>query len=200
MLNRVLIVIGIIALLVFAGCGKAPETELQSAKTALAAAESAGAAEYAPDLYQQAMDSLNAAEQVIAEQNSKFFVLRSYGKAAEMLKSAEALAQTAATEAQAEKDRVRQEVEAMFTTAQVVADSAAAALAKAPRGKGTAVDIKVMNVDLDAVKAGIAEARAEYDAGQYKSAQAKLEAAIQKGRKIISDIKAAWAKSTGISR
>jgi arginase family enzyme len=50
------------------------------------------------------------------------------------------------------------------------------ALAKAPKVKGSRVDLKVLQADIDAVKGALATATQTYQNGGFASAKAQLEA------------------------
>jgi len=197
MFKRVSIILAALALFLVAGCSKAPEAEMQNADTAVQAAVTAEAEQYAPQSYQIAMDTLNAAKAAKTEQDSKFALFRSYGKSKQMFIAAQALSEKATTDAQAEKERVRQEVMGMMTQVQAVIDSATVALAKAPRGKGSKADIELIKADLDAVNSGFAAAKADFDGGKFLAAKAKFEAVANKAQGIIAQIEAAKAKKAG---
>ena len=197
MVKRIAIVLVIFALLSFVGCSKAPEVEMQKADTAIEYAATADAEEYAPDAFQMAMDTLDAANAAKTEASGKFALFRSYGKAKELFARAEDLANQAATEAQAEKERVKAEVTALFTQAKAVLDSADAALKKAPKGKGSKADIELIKNDLIAATTAHGEAMADFNAGKYKSAKAKAEAAMQKAQAVIEEIARAAAMKKG---
>ena len=197
MFKRVSIILAALALFLVAGCSKAPEAEMQNADTAVQAAVTAEAEQYAPQSYQIAMDTLNAAKAAKTEQDSKFALFRSYGKSKQMFIAAQALSEKATTDAQAEKERVRQEVMGMMTQVQAVIDNATVALAKAPRGKGSKADIELIKADLDAVNSGFAAAKADFDGGKFLAAKAKFEAVANKAQGIIAQIEAAKAKKAG---
>lgn len=197
MFKRVSIILAALALFLVAGCSKAPEAEMQNADTAMQSAVTAEAEQYAPQSYQIAMDTLNAAKAAKTEQDSKFALFRSYGKSKQMFIAAQALSEKATTDAQAEKERVRQEVMGMMTQVQAVIDSATVALAKAPRGKGSKADIELIKADLDAVNSGFAAAKADFDGGKFLAAKAKFEAVANKAQGIIAQIEAAKAKKAG---
>lgn len=167
------------------------------ANTAIEAARSAEAEEYVPDAFQVAMDTLRAAEAAKTEADGKFALFRSYGKAKALYISAEALANQAVTAAAEEKERVKAEVTNLLTQAKTVLDSANVALSKAPKGKGSKADIELIKNDLAAAQASFDEANNDFNAGKYKVAKAKVEAAMQKAQAVISEIEQAKAKKMG---
>jgi len=197
MFKRVSIVFAVLALLFVVGCSKAPEVEMQSADTAMQAAQTAEADQYAPEAYRIASDTLEAAKAAKTEQDSKFALFRSYGKSKEMFVAAQALADKAAADAQAEKERVRVEVQDMMVKAQEAIDATTKALAKAPRGKGSKADIEMIKNDLNAVNAAFTEAKADFDGGKYLVAKGKVEAVIAKAQSLSTEIEAAAAKKAG---
>jgi hypothetical protein len=194
MFKRIAIAFIAFALLAFISCAKAPEQEMQKANTAMDAARTAEAEDYAPDAYSMAMDTLNAANAAKTEADGKFALFRSYGKAKALFVQAEALANEAATQAETEKERVKEEVTGLLTQVKAVLDSADLALKKAPKGKGSKADIELIKGDLDAANASYADAQNDFNAGKYKSAKAKLDAALQKAQAVINEIEQAKAK------
>jgi hypothetical protein len=197
MFKRILGIFAVLALLVFSGCGKAPQQEMQTANTAIQAAQSVEAEAYAPDVYQMAMDTLRAAEAAKTEADSKFALFRSYGKSKELYLRAEALAKEAESAAVAEKQQVKVEVEGMITQANQALEDAKVAYSKAPRGKGSKADLELIKNDLDATSASFEEAKIDYDAGNYAAAKAKLTAVMRKAQSISEEIGKAAAKKTG---
>jgi hypothetical protein len=197
MYKKIAVVLALFALLVFIGCAKPPEQEIQKANTSIEAARAAEAEEYVPESFQVAMDTLNAANAAKQEADGKFALFRSYSKAKALYVSADALAAKAVQDAAAEKERVKQEVAGLLTQAKAVLDSANAALAKAPKGKGSKADIELIKNDLAAAQASFDDANNDFNAGKYKVAKAKVEAAMQKSQAVIDEIAAAKAKKMG---
>jgi hypothetical protein len=197
MLKRVLILLSALSMLLIVGCSKAPEAEMQSAETAFQGLTTAEADQYAPEAYRTAMDTLQAAQEAKAEQDGKFALFRKYGKSKALFISAQQLATNAASEAAAAKERTRVEVEGMLAQMTTSIDATTTALAKAPKGKGSAADIELMKSELAAVNTSFADAQTNYNEGKYLVAKTKLEVIGQQLQKIMSDIEAAKAKKAG---
>ena len=197
MFKRIVVIITLLALPLLIGCSKAPETEMQNAQSAIQSAKTAEAEQYAPEAYQMAMDTLNAATTAKQEQDGKFSLFRSYGKSKEMFLSAQALADRAATAAAAEKARVKAEVTALMGDTQTILESAAKALASAPRGKGSKADIELLKNDLAAATTAFEQAKADMQAENYLAAKAKFETVKAKAEGVIGDIEKAKAKKAG---
>ncbi len=189
---KVFSVLAAVAIVVMGvGCSKAPELEMQNAEAALKAALSAEAPEYAAQAYQMAADTLSAAKAAKAEQDAKFGLLRSYGKSAQLFASAQRLAERAAAEAKAEKERVRGELSAMLAQTQALLDSANVVLANAPRGKGSTVDLDLIRLDLTAAGEALDQAKADFEAGRFRAARAGFEAVQGKAVGVIEEIQKA---------
>ncbi len=195
--RMLVMVLVVMALPLIWGCSKPPELELQKANTSIQAAMTAEAEEYAAQSLTVARDTLNSAMAMKEEQDGKFALFRSYGKAKAQFVRAEALAQKAATDAAAEKERVRQEVADMLTQTRAALDAAKVALDAAPVGKGNKADIALITNDLLTINAAFDEARAEFDGGRFKSAKAKVEAVMARATTISSEIAIAGAKKAG---
>lgn len=195
--KRVLSVLAVFAVLVLlAGCSEAPVTEFDAGKKALDVAQQAEAELYAPAIYKEAMDSLNAASVEMQKQDGRFSLLRDYDQAKATIAAAQQLAARASSEAAVEKENMRLLDSALVVEIEALMVDAKAALAKAPRGKGTRLDLKVMQTDLDAATAALTTATADYQAGNYLAARDKLQAVKSQVTRVRTDIDAAITKVT----
>jgi len=198
MISRVSSMLVALALAVLiVGCGSAPQTELKATEDAIAGAQMAEAEQYAPESYQVALDSLNAAKLEIQKQDSKFSLFRSYGGSKELLVSAQKLAEKAVADAQTAKEQTRVQDSLLIAQVDGLFASAQAALAGAPKGKGTKADIELIKADLGSVEQAIASAKADYEAGKYLAVKSTLEASITQLNRVIADVDAAKAKASG---
>jgi hypothetical protein len=196
MFKRVSIGLFVLALLAIIGCSSAPQTEMKNAETAMQAATAAEAEQYAPEAYRAAVDTLNAAQAAKTEQDSKFSLLRGYGKSKAMFVAAQALADTARVQAETEKARVKAEVEGQLVSTQQAMTTVSAALDKAPRGKGTKADIAMLKNDLATVKTVYDEANSDFTNGKYLAAQAKLQTVNTQLQSLSDQLQKATAMKT----
>jgi hypothetical protein len=189
----------LLALAVFlvASCSKPPEAEIQTAGAALQAAKAAEAEAYATASFQKAADALNTAKAAKEEQDTKFALFRKYGPVKEMYLSAKTLADEAKSEAEVEKERVANEVRELVVQVQGVIDSAAVAIEKAPRGKGSKAEIELIKASLESVRENFIQAQADVNAGKFLVAKSKLQAVMEKAQGIITEIEAAKAAKAG---
>jgi hypothetical protein len=171
--------------------------QFEAGKTALNNARVAEAELYAPQLYKQAADSLNAATAEMQKEDDRFALLRDYDRTVQLFTAAQTLADQAVVAAGAEKERVRVADSALVVEIESLITATKANLAKAPRGKGSRVDLKVMSADIDAAATALAAAQVDYQAGNYLTAQGKLEAVKPQVKRVPTDIDAAVAKMPG---
>lgn len=191
MFKRVSLVLVALALVSVLGCSSAPEAEMQASEAAMQAAITAEAEQYVPDAYQMALDTLNAAKAAKAEQDGKFALFRRYGASAELFVRAQALSEQAAAAAAEEKERVRVQVAEMLTQADSLLAAATQAVDKAPRGKGNKAEIELMKNEVASAGTALADARADFDRGQFLVAKTKIEAVQQRLNSIITEIQTA---------
>jgi hypothetical protein len=195
MTKRLLVIaLSAFILMSLAGCSKPPQVEMQNADAAIQSAKAAEAEQYAPAAYRAAMDSLSAAMASKQQQDSKFALIRGYGKAKEMFLKAEVAAKLAEDQARKGKAQAKVEVEELMKKAQEALDAANTALSKAPRGKGSKVDLALFKNDLATATAGRDEAMNDYNAEKYLAAKSKISAVIQRAQRISQDIAAASGK------
>lgn len=198
MTKRIALILAVLVLLaLIVGCSKPPDAEIAKAQASMQAAQTAEAETYALDSWRAANDTLNAANAAKQEQDSKFALFRSYGKAKEMFVKADEMFTNVASEAAVEKDKVKQQVQTSLAEAKAVLDSAAVALKKAPKGKGSKADIALIQTDLDAANTMYTEAENDFNAGKYHDAQGKVAAVLLKAHSVMDEIATAAAKKAG---
>jgi len=181
----------LVVLLAFAGCAKEPATEIAAVSQALDQARAAEAAEYAQRSLAAAQDAQAQLQAELDAQKKKFALFRSYGHAKELAAAALTASQQAATDAAAGKERARAEATELMTQTRAAIEEARQMLATAPRGKGSAADIKALEADLASVEASLAEVDGIFSTGKYNAAKAKAQAAIQSVNRIKADVQAA---------
>ncbi len=143
-----LLILGIILL---SSCAKPPDKEMQAARDAVAAATSAEANMYAPDLFTPAQDSLNQAETLLGE--------KKYGDAKRLAVFAKTWADSAASMAGTKKEEMKASAESAISDATAKLDAF-------KKGKLTAK----MKTEVKAWETSLADAKKDLDAGNYKKA------------------------------
>lgn len=175
-----------VALVLFTGCEKPPETELESARGSIESARSAGAESHAPTLLIEASAYLDSANAEIAEQK-KSFLKRDYTEAKRMLGQAQTLAKQAADKATAAAMAAEQAIKEAEERAELIAhlatkDAAEAEInttygeyKKLAKKLGKAKVAPVM-VDLKAAQTAMKAKDYETAVASAKSAQEKMAA------------------------
>ena len=172
-------------------CAKEPTEALNAAQSALAAAKTAGAADYAPAAMATAETAQAALDAEIRAQSEKFSLTRSYTKATELAAAAKTAADAAAAQAATGKEQAKAEAMTLVAGVRTAVDVAKQALAKAPKGKGSAADLEAMKSDVAGVEKSLADIDAAVAAARYKDAKVKAEAAKATLDKIVADVQAA---------
>jgi chromosome segregation ATPase len=196
--SKTLAGIAVLALLLAAGCAKAPQTELEAAQTALAGAEAAGAANYASADWDAAREALTAAEAEIQVQNDKLGVFRSYDQAIEKLNDATAKATAAQGAAVAAKEAARQEAETAKVSLEASIADAQTALGELQKcrrqPKGFAADLAALRGQVDAIAGQSAGVQAAIDAEDFLGANTTVAALQQQVDALLADVEAAGVK------
>lgn len=192
-------IVALALIMLVVGCSKAPEVQMKASEEAIQGAQLAEAEQYAPAVYRQALDSLNAAKAEVQKQDSKFSLFRKYGQAEQMLVSSQRLAEQAQTEAVAEKEQARLRDSVLIANVESLLATAKADLASAPKGKGTRAELELMKNELTAADTAYATAVSDYQAGKYLAAEAKLKAVESQVNRIRQEIETAKQKVSGKS-
>jgi hypothetical protein len=158
-----------------AACQKPPTQEIEAAKAALEEARQSDAREYAPEALDNVNQQYAALEAELQTQEEKMAFRRKYDQAKTMATSVQTQAEQAKTTGAQAKEAMKTQVETALQEASVKLEQVKMAVANAPKGKGSAADIKMMEQDVAEMEANMASAQQMYDAGQYKSAMTKMQ-------------------------
>ena len=105
-------------LVVLVGCAEAPLQEVESTRQAVTDAETAQAAVYAPQQWEEAQAAMQAVDEEIATQAGKFALTRSYEQTGTLLAEANAKAEAAKTAAVANKEQAKNEATTALASVQ----------------------------------------------------------------------------------
>jgi hypothetical protein len=164
-MKKAVLVVGLMIfpfLLLILGCAGEPKNELAAAKDALENARTAEADKYAPDLFTQAENSITEAENLIAQ--------KKYSEAKKLLMDAKGVAESAASQAEVNKENTKMEVEDYMA-----AINGAVKQLKETQGLAKQWGIpkkqREMSEEMSRWDEQLKKAQAEYDAGNYSSAK-----------------------------
>jgi hypothetical protein len=181
-----------------AGCAKPPQEHVDAAKAALAAAETAGAKNYAADKLRAAQDAMNAVQNELDAQQAKVALFRSYKQTEELVTQATDKANEAAAAAAAGKQKAHDDAASAIEAANASlasADSAMTALEGCRRKpKGFAADMTTMKGTLDGLKGEIATAQSSMASEDYLGATSQAETVKTQADTLVADLEAAKKK------
>jgi hypothetical protein len=183
-----------------AACAKEPTEALNGARAALEAAQAAGAADYAPEALAAAQTASAALDAELKAQGEKLALTRSYAKATELATAAKAAADAASAAAVSGKEQMKVEATALVAGVRAAIETTKLALAKAPKGKGTAADLEAMKGDIAGVESALADMDSALAAGNFKDAKVKAEASKATLDKVVADVQAAIDAKAGVKR
>lgn len=181
----------VVTTLFAAGCSKAPQADIDAAKSALEQATLAEADVYAADQYAAADDAMKRLEAELTLQEEKSALFRRYGTATELATEVKTASAAAAAAAVTGKEQVQAEAtDTLVATRELLAE-VQGIVAKAPTGKGTQADLAAMKADLEGVQTALDEADAAFAAGAYMDAQTGATAARDVLEQVKADVAAA---------
>lgn len=182
---------GLAMLVGVAACAKPPEAEIAAVKTAVEAARTSGATEYAPESLRAAEEALAKLQAEVKAQDARFAWFRKYDQAQVLIAEVQKAADKAVQDAAAERERIKQETAAAIADAQKSLDEAKVMLAEAPTGKGTEADIEALKGDLAGVEAALAEVQKAFADARYVDAKTRALAAKERAESVKTAVQAA---------
>lgn len=167
-------------------CAQPPTEEMNAAQSAVDAAKAAEADVYAAGTFQSAGSALSDARAKVDTEDYE-------GAKADAIRAKD-LADRSVSEAQASKQRTRDEAQALVNRLSGGLSDARAALEAAPAGKGADDDLDQLRADLGQAESSVGSARSDLSSGKFKSALASAKAAEAKMSGIQSSVETAKAK------
>jgi len=177
--------------LVLAGCAQPPTADIDAAKQSLDEARQAQAAEYAPQTWTTAQDAMAKLDAELAAQEQRWSATRTYTTVRQLAQDTKAMADRSRDEAIAGKEKAKSDATTMMADAQAAVDRAHAAVASAPKGKGTEADLASLKSDTASLDDTLAEMHRMFDSGQYNDAKVKAQAAIDAAKQVEAEIEKA---------
>jgi hypothetical protein len=165
----VILALLILAAVVLVGCAKPPADVVQQARSALQAAEAAGAPEHAPAAWDRAKQAAERLEAELARQEHRWKLLRRYGLARSLAEQAATAAKQALAEASTKSSQLRAEIGKTIEDLKGLLLSARSQLSRLPGSAG--VDRVQLRSSLDAAGRALDQAQADMDGGRFDAAQ-----------------------------
>jgi hypothetical protein len=179
--------------LLLSGCAQPPTDKLAAAEKAVSEAREAGAPSYLPEDFAKLEGMLTNAKSEIAAQDSKFAPLRDYGKAEQLLATAQADGGRVIAETAKKKEEAKAAALQAQQSAKEAVSRAQALVAKAPAGKERAA-LEAIKADAQALTNSLNDVQAAMDAGDYLAAQNKAKAIQEKASALGAEVQTALAK------
>ncbi|OGW45708.1 MAG: hypothetical protein A2Y66_01290 [Nitrospirae bacterium RBG_13_41_22] len=186
------LLLGMLVIVLSAGCGKQPTEDITAAKSAVDAVISEGAEKYAPEDAKKINDGLTAAMEEIKTQDGK--LMKDYSKAKEMLATVKADAETLKSGMAAKKEEAKNNAIATQEAAKTSVNEAKTILAKAPKGKGSKADIEALKADLKGLEDSLADVQSAMDTEDYAAATEKANSIKEKAAEVSSQVTQAMEK------
>ncbi|MBN2236208.1 MAG: hypothetical protein JW729_01535 [Bacteroidales bacterium] len=162
----------------FSGCAKVPQQELDGANNALASALSAEANVYLQPEYNALVDSMHVINAEIEMNNGKLF--KSFADVKVKLTNIEQQANDLVASTEAKKVQIKDEVTANLVQLDELLNANALLVEKAPKGKEGKAAIEAIKGELEVVKSAGMEVTQLLESNNLLGAQSKLNAAIEK--------------------
>ncbi len=196
------IIIGLTTLIVvtvlLTGCSKVPQTELDAANAAIAAAKTAGAELYVPDAYAALQDSMTIINEKIELQKTKMF--RKYDDVKEKLSAVTLLANSVSEQTEVRKNEVKTEVQNTLAEVKTILEENRQLITKAPKGKGGSAALLDIKNDISVIEVSLDEASKLFETNEYIAALDKVKAAKNEAIAINSELKGVIAKYSGMKK
>jgi len=183
-----------IAMLVFSGCAKVPQVEIDNANVAIQAAQAAGADIYVPEAYAALQDSFNVANQSIEAKKSKLF--KSYKKEKAQLVNVVTLGNDVKLKTEARIAELKTEIQnTLAEVGTIVADSKAL-IAKAPRGKEGTTALMAIKADIATIETSASEVQAAVGTESFIATLDKAKAVRDQANSIKTELQTVIDKYT----
>jgi phage host-nuclease inhibitor protein Gam len=184
-------IIGLSTLL-FTGCSKLPQAEIDAANAAIEQAKAAGADIYVNDSYVALQDSLNAVMVRIETEKSKF--IKNYGSSKEELAGVTNYAGEVKQLAETRLEELKLEIEENIAAVNALVEANRQLLTQAPKGKEGTSALVAIKGEIDAIEASIKETDEMLNNGEYMATQDKVNAAKEKANSINTELSEVIAK------
>lgn len=141
--------------LVFTGCQKYPQAEVDAANAAIEATKAVQANLYVPEEFNALQDSLTTVLAAVEKEKSKLF--HNYKDEVAKLTATTAQADIVKNNAVAKKEQYKQETAAALTEIATLMEQNKEYLAKAPKGKEGKAALEAIAADLTTIEGGVVE-------------------------------------------
>lgn len=182
----------IIMAVIFGGCAKVPQVELDAANVALEQAVAAQADVYLEADYLSLQDSMNVITTEIEAKKSKIFGSLNDAKEKLVVVAAQATELVAKTETR--KEEIKSEVVLAQSSIVSLMEENNSLIEMVPKGKEGKEAIEAIKSELAVISASATEVQGLLESGELLTAQTKVNAAAQKATDINTELKTVMQK------
>jgi len=175
--NLLFVIASVSLMLIFAGCAKLPQAEIDAAKAAIEEVRAAQADIYLPGEFSAINDSLRVAMEKVEAQKGKLF--KSYKKVKLQLVNIPTMAATIKANTETKKAEVKAEAESILaavTTMQLENNTLAA---KLPMGKNEREAVEAIKAELGVIDGAVTDVSNMLTNGDFMGALNKVNAVKQ---------------------
>ena len=177
--------IGIAAML-FTGCSKLPQAEIDAANAAIEEAKTTGAELYVQDSFVALQDSMNAIMVNLQEQESKVF--KNYADEVEQLSGIVTFAGEVKAQSETRKEEMKIEIQNTIAEVRTLLEVNRQLILEAPKGKEGTTVLNAMKEELNTIEAAVVEAGTMLESGEYITSHDKAHAAKEKASSINTEL------------
>lgn len=186
-----LAILGLTAM-IFTGCSKQPQAEIDAANAAIEQAKQVGADVYVHESFMALQDSLNSVMVLVEAQNSKF--IKNYSKAKEQLVGVTQFAGEVKLQAETRIEEMKSEIQANITEVKSLIEANRNLCTEAPKGKEGTSALMAIKAEIDAVEVSINETATMVENGDFATVLDKTNAAKEKATAIQTELTEVIAK------
>jgi hypothetical protein len=171
-----LIMISMFIAVLFSGCVKFPQIEIDSATVAVQEVKDAGADLYVPEFYNLLTDSLEASKVLVEADKSKLF--KTYKASKQALSGVINLASEVKVKSDESKAVLKIETDSLLVNVKELVAETKVLVEKAPKGKGEKSALEAINSEVTSIESNVVEADTLLVNGSIFEANSKVKAAI----------------------
>jgi hypothetical protein len=189
--NSILVTLSISAL-IFTGCSKLPQEEINAANAAIENAKIAGADVYVPESYIALEDSMSAVMVRIEAQNSK--LIKTYSASKEELAGVTKFAEEVIQQTEQRKDSLKMEIQNTIAEVRPLIETNRQLITEAPKGKEGTTALVAIKGELSAIEVSLDQAAGMIESEAYLEIMDKASAAKAKAESINAELTQVIAK------
>jgi hypothetical protein len=186
------VLIMMVATLLFTGCSKVPQAEIDAAKTALEQAKIAQADIYLVSEFFELQDSLNACIVAVEAQKSK--MIGSYKEITPKLEAVAAQSTELVNKTEVRKEEIKTDLATAQLEISALQQENNQLLLIAPKGKEGKEALDAIRVDIEGVDTAVSDVPVLIENGELLNAQTKVKAAQDKAAAINTELKTVLEK------